>query len=341
VSGPLLEVQNLTKHFPVSDGLLRRRGVVRAVEDVSFSIPRGTTFAIVGESGCGKTTITKMVLGLETPTSGCILFNGVDLTRASQSELLAYRRQAQAVFQDPYASLNPRLRVRTIIAEPLLAHRIGNRAERRKRVLELLEVVGLPPAAADLSPHEFSGGQRQRIAIARALALNPSLIVLDEPTSALDVSIRAQILNLLADIQEQFSLTYLMVAHDLALVEHFSREVGVMYLGNMVEVGPTEVVFSRPSHPYTRALLASVPRPDPDYRPPPVIRGDIGTALAPPPGCKFHPRCSHATELCRTAAPATRQQGDGHRAACHLLDSAAQPERDPWTSKNFSKYTEL
>jgi oligopeptide/dipeptide ABC transporter ATP-binding protein len=314
---PLLEVRNLTKRFTGRGG-----GVVRAVENVSFSISRGATFALVGESGCGKTTVTKLVLGLEKPTSGEILFHGANLARASSSAMHAYRREAQAVFQDPYSSLNPRLRVRTIIAEPLMAHGIGDRASQRTRVAEVLDVVGLPKTAVDLYPHEFSGGQRQRIAIARALALKPSFMVLDEPISALDVSIRAQILNLLADIQDQFGLTYLIVAHDLALVEHFSSSVGVMYLGSMAELGPTEAVFSAPLHPYTKALLASVPRPDPEHRAPVgVIKGEIGSAMAPPPGCKFHPRCPFAVEICKTMPPVDRVLAPDQIVACHLAES--------------------
>jgi oligopeptide/dipeptide ABC transporter ATP-binding protein len=315
--GPLLDVRNLTKLFPVRGG-----GAVRAVENISFTIGRGETFALVGESGCGKTTVTKLVLGLEKPTSGAILFDGVDLAAASAAAWRSYRRQVQAVFQDPYSSLNPRLRVHTIIAEPLMAHGIGDRASRRQRVAELLDVVGLPAGAATLYPHEFSGGQRQRIAIARALALKPSFMVLDEPISALDVSIRAQILNLLAEIQDEFGLTYLVVAHDLALVEHFSSSVGVMYLGSMAELGPTASVFSEPRHPYTQALLASVPRPDPDHRAPVgVIQGEIGSALSPPAGCKFHPRCPYAAELCTTAPPVDRMLAPDQMVACHLADS--------------------
>jgi oligopeptide/dipeptide ABC transporter ATP-binding protein len=315
MSEALLEIQDLKKHFK-----LRGKGVVRAVDGVSFSIPAGETFALVGESGCGKTTIAKMVLLLERPTAGSIRFSGRDITIGSGAEHKAYRRQAQAVFQDPYASLNPRLRVRTIIAEPLMAHRVGDAAAIGKRVAQLLDTVGLPATAGGLFPHEFSGGQRQRIAIARALALNPRFLVLDEPISALDVSIRAQILNLLADIQDEFALTYLIIAHDLALVEHFSTRVGVMYLGSMVEMGPTEDVFARPSHPYTQALLASVPRPDPDHAPPlDVIRGEIGSAMAPPAGCKFHPRCPKAFAPCQDTIPAARLVAPDHLAACHLL----------------------
>jgi oligopeptide/dipeptide ABC transporter ATP-binding protein len=314
---PLLELRHLTKRFAGRGG-----GTVRAVEDVSFSIRRGETFALVGESGCGKTTVTRLVLALEKPTSGEIRFHGADLAQASSSAMHAFRRQAQAVFQDPYSSLNPRLKVHTIVAEPLMAHGIGDRASQRARVAEVLDVVGLPKTAAELYPHEFSGGQRQRIAIARALALKPSFMVLDEPISALDVSIRAQILNLLADIQAQFGLTYLIVAHDLALVEHFSSSVAVMYLGSVAELGPTEAVFARPMHPYTRALLASVPRPDPDHRPPlGVIKGEIGSALAPPPGCKFHPRCPLAVEICATTPPALRLLAPEQTVACHLAEA--------------------
>lgn len=315
MSGALLEIHDLKKHFKVHG-----KGVVRAVDGVSFSIPAGETFALVGESGCGKTTIAKMVLLLEKPTAGGIRFAGRDITLGTRAEHKAYRRQVQAVFQDPYASLNPRLRVHTIIAEPLRAHREGDSASIRKRVAQLLDTVGLPATASDLYPHEFSGGQRQRIAIARALALNPRFMVLDEPISALDVSIRAQILNLLADIQEEFALTYLIIAHDLALVEHFSTRVGVMYLGSMVEMGSTEEVFARPGHPYTQALLASVPRPDPDHRAPlDAIRGEIGSALSPPSGCKFHPRCPKAFAPCSTDVPPAYRTGQDHTATCHLL----------------------
>jgi oligopeptide/dipeptide ABC transporter ATP-binding protein len=237
-----------------------------------------------------------------------------------------YRRQAQAVFQDPYSSLNPRLRVHKIIAEPLMAHGVGDRTSQRARVLEMLDVVGLPKTSADLYPHEFSGGQRQRVAIARALALKPSFMVLDEPISALDVSVRAQILNLLADIQDEFGLTYLIVAHDLALVEHFSSSVGVMYLGSMAELGPTESVFSHPKHPYTQALLASVPRPDPDHRAPVgVISGEIGSAMAPPPGCKFHPRCPYAVDTCKTTPPLELELAPQHFVACHRADTFVPP----------------
>jgi len=313
-----LELRNLTKHFDVRTE--RGRGVVRAVNDVNLVIPDGQTVALVGESGCGKTTIAKLVLMLEQPTGGAVMFEGRTLTDMSRRELKNYRRHVQAVFQDPYASLNPRLKVAKIISEPILAHDRPERAALRKRVLELLDIVGLPATAADLYPHEFSGGQRQRIAIARALALQPKVIILDEPISALDVSIRAQILNLLMDIQKQFGLTYLLIAHDLALVEHLSTQVAVIYLGSVVESGPSAEIFAAPKHPYTQALLNAVPRPDPDFVPVAAESfDDTGSALAPPGGCKFHPRCPHVMPVCKTTDPALTPLADGRRAACHLL----------------------
>ena len=315
-----LELRSLSKHFTVRTE--RGRGLVRAVNDVNLLIPDGQTVALVGESGCGKTTIAKLVLMLEHPTGGDVMFQGRTLSGMSRREIKSYRRQVQAVFQDPYASLNPRLRVSKIISEPILAHDSIDRTTLRRRVLELLEIVGLPPGAADLYPHEFSGGQRQRIAIARALALRPSIIILDEPISALDVSIRAQILNLLMDIQKQFGLTYLLIAHDLALVEHLSTEIAVIYLGSVVESGPSAQIFAAPKHPYTQALLAAVPRPDPDYVPAVAETvEDTGSALAPPDGCKFHPRCPHAMPVCKTIDPPLSTLADGRRAACHLLTS--------------------
>jgi oligopeptide/dipeptide ABC transporter ATP-binding protein len=314
-----LELQHLTKHFPVRTD--RGRGLVRAVNDVNLAIPDGQTVALVGESGCGKTTIAKLVLMLEQPTGGAVMFEGKSLAAMSRREIRNYRRSVQAVFQDPYASLNPRLKVAKIVSEPILAHDSIDRASLRKRVLDLLDIVGLPATAADLYPHEFSGGQRQRIAIARALALQPKIIVLDEPISALDVSIRAQILNLLMDIQKQFGLTYLLIAHDLALVEHLSTEVAVIYLGSVVESGPSERIFADPKHPYTQALLNAVPRPDPDFVPVAAESfDDTGSALAPPSGCKFHPRCPHAMPVCKTIDPAVIALADGRRAACHLLN---------------------
>ena len=307
----MLELAGVTKHYRT------RHGVVRAVESVSLRVEPRTTMALVGESGCGKTTIAKMILQLEQPTSGAINFEGQNIATMNRTALQAYRRQVMAVFQDPYSSLNPRLRVGTIIAEPVLAHERKSRAELDKIVAEVLDVVGLPASAARLYPHEFSGGQRQRIAIARALALRPRLMVLDEPVSALDVSIRAQILNLLADIQTEFGLTYLIIAHDLALVEHFSSDVAVVYLGCVSEAGPTEQVFAVPQHPYTQALLAAVPLPDPDHvLSEAAAMGEIASAMNPPSGCRFHPRCPHAMDICKTTAPILT--GTPHAAACHL-----------------------
>jgi oligopeptide/dipeptide ABC transporter ATP-binding protein len=308
----MLQADSLTKHYRA------RHGTVRAVDDVSFTIEQGQTFALVGESGCGKSTIAKLLLMLEQPTSGRVLFQGRDITSLDRRALGAYRREVQAVFQDPYASLNPRLRVGAIIAEPVLAHERPSRSELRRAIDRALNVVGLPTSAAGLYPHEFSGGQRQRIAIARALALRPHMIVLDEPVSALDVSIRAQVLNLLSDIQAEFGLTYLIIAHDLALVEHFSTQVAVIYLGQLVETGSTAEVFASPRHPYTRALLDAVPVPDPD-RPlsVPDVAGEPASALEPPPGCRFQPRCPQAMSVCGVVPPPTA--GTGHRTSCHLL----------------------
>jgi oligopeptide/dipeptide ABC transporter ATP-binding protein len=310
----MLELDAVTKHYRT------KKGIVRAVESVSFAVRPKTTMALVGESGCGKTTIAKMILQLERPTEGAIRFEGNDIAAMNAAALKSYRRQVMAVFQDPYASLNPRLRVATIIAEPILAHENPGRAAVEKRVAEMLDVVGLPPNSGRLYPHEFSGGQRQRIAIARALALRPRMMVLDEPVSALDVSIRAQVLNLLADIQEEFGLTYLIIAHDLALVEHFSDDVAVVYLGRIAEAGPTGEVFAQPRHPYTQALLAAVPQPDPDHvLSETAAAGEIASALDPPSGCRFHPRCPLAIDICRSTVPPLR--GAPHAASCHLVEA--------------------
>ena len=330
----LLEVRNLTKTFASGGGWGTSPTLIHAVNHVSFSIPEGKTFGLVGESGSGKTTLLKMILGLERPTSGEILFEGADIVNVTRAGMLAYRKQTQAVFQDPQTSLNPRHKVSLIISEPLLVHQKLGKAQIRNRVEELLEIVGLPKTAADLYPHEFSGGQRQRIAIARALSINPRFLVLDEPISALDVSIRSQVLNLLADIQEELKLTYLIVAHDLALIEHFASAVGVMYLGEMVESGPTRQVFSTPRHPYTQGLLASVPRPDPD-RPPQLdaLSGEIPSPIKPPSGCKFHTRCKQAWDLCKQQAPARHAPTPDRIVTCHLNDPSltrnATPSAEP------------
>lgn len=310
----LLEARDLKKHYST------RAGVVKAVDGVSFVLEPGKTFALVGESGCGKSTIAKLILLLERPTSGTVVYDGQVVSAMRSRALRQFRRDVQAVFQDPYASLNPRLRIGKIVAEPMMAQGDLDRSAIRKRVEEALDVVGLHADAARLYPHEFSGGQRQRIAIARALAVRPKVVILDEPTSALDVSIRAQILNLLSDIQDEYGLSYLIIAHDLALVEHFSDVTGVMYLGNMVEQGPTTSIFSAPSHPYSQALLASAPRPDPDHRlPTDVIIGEIGSALAVPSGCPFHPRCPKRFAPCDNENPARQTTAPGTWARCHLL----------------------
>jgi oligopeptide/dipeptide ABC transporter ATP-binding protein len=310
---------NLVKHFPVKRGLLARQvAVVRAVDDISFSIDPGKTLGVVGESGCGKTTTAKMVLLLERPTGGIMRFEGQDLQALDGSSLRAYRRAVQAVFQDPYASLNPRMRVGSIIMEPLVTNESLAAAEVKKRLLRILDLVGLPERAADLFPHEFSGGQRQRIAIARALSLSPKVIVLDEPVSALDVSIRAQILNLLRDLQAQLGVSYLFIAHDLAAVAHMSHTIAVMYLGKIVEIGPAETVAKSPKHPYTQALFSAALPSHPDERRDEIIlAGEVPSPLAPPAGCRFHPRCPHALPRCSSEEPALLHES-GRLVACHL-----------------------
>jgi oligopeptide/dipeptide ABC transporter ATP-binding protein len=323
---PLLEASSLTKHFPVRRGLLGwSTGLVRAVDSVSFRIDAGTTLGLVGESGCGKTTTSKLVLGLERPTAGAIRFDGADVATLDGEGMRRYRRGVQAVFQDPYASLDPRMRVGSIIAEPLVINARPGATERRRRIQELLELVGLPERSAELFPHEFSGGQRQRIAIARALALSPRLIVLDEPVSALDVSIRAQILNLLRDLQKRFGVAYLFIAHDLAAVAHMSHTIAVMYLGQIVEWGEAADVALAPKHPYTQALFAAALPIDVDEpREEIVLSCEVPSPLAPPSGCRFHPRCPHAMARCETEEPALRREG-GRLVACHLYDPLTLP----------------
>ena len=314
----LLALEGVSCHFAMGGGR-----VLKAVDGVDLGVAAGQTYALVGESGCGKSTLAKLVLGLERLHAGRIVFDGTDVADLDRDGRRRFRARVQAVFQDPYSSLNPRLRVGTILAEPLTARGERGRVV-RERTAEVLELVGLPDHAARLYPHEFSGGQRQRIAIARALVPSPDLIVLDEPVSALDVSIRAQILNLLQDLQTELSLSYLLIAHDLALVEHTSDRLGVMYLGEIVESGPSVEVFADPRHPYTQALLAAVPRPDPEHpRASGHVTGEIATALDPPSGCRFHPRCPHAMEVCRSDAPTARGRDDRETPGagvvkCHL-----------------------
>lgn len=325
----VLEVDKLTKHFPIKAGILQREvGRIRAVDGVSFHLARGETLALVGESGCGKTTVARCILRALPPTSGAIRFvpndgETVDLARLSRSELRPLRRHIQMIFQDPYASLNPRMLVGDIIAEPMLVNGVPPE-ERQKRVLELLELVGLPSVARTRFPFAFSGGQRQRIGIARALALNPSLIVADEPVSALDVSVQAQIINLLLDLQDRLHLSMIFVAHDLGVVRHVSDRVAVMYVGRIVEIAPTNVIYQQPRHPYTAALLASVPKPDPEARDTaPPLTGDVADAANVPPGCAFHPRCRFAVERCRTERPELREVAPGRLTACHRADELA------------------
>lgn len=320
MSGPLLEVENLTKHFPIHGGFLNReKARVHAVDGVSFRVMRGETLGIVGESGCGKSTLGKTILKLIEPTAGTIRLKGKDITHLSRREMLPHRREMQVIFQDPYASLNQRMRVQDIVAEPLGNFDTGSRQERLEKVAALFARVGLRREAMHRYPHEFSGGQRQRLGIARALALNPDLIIADEPVSALDVSVQAQVMNLMMDLQQELGLSYLFIAHDLAVVQHISHRIGVMYLGRLVEITDRARLFADPQHPYTEALLASVPVPDPRRRRKRrVLKGDVPSPVNPPKGCHFNTRCPYAVERCFHEEPALREVAPGHWAACHL-----------------------
>jgi oligopeptide transport system ATP-binding protein len=322
VDNVLLEVKNLKMHFPVTSGILVQHtvGHIKAVDDVSFFVRRGETLGLVGESGCGKTTTGRCILQIYQPTAGTILFDDQDLCSMTGRELRGIRRQMQMIFQDPYGSLDPRMTAGDIIGEPLIVHGLSrNRREYQERVAELLSIVGLSTSMADRFPHEFSGGQRQRIGVARALAVNPQFIVCDEPVSALDVSIQAQIINLLEELQEKFDLTYLFIAHDLSVVRHISDRVAVMYMGHIVEVAERNEIYANPLHPYTKALLSAVPIPDPiidAQRERILLTGEVPSPLNPPRGCVFHPRCSMATEACQEVLPELQEVQPGHWAAC-------------------------
>ena len=318
---PLLSVQNLKKHFPVTKGLLLMKtiGWVKAVDDISFTLQQGETLALVGESGCGKTTTAKLILRLEQPTSGDVLIDGKDVHALSGSDLKDYRTMVQAVFQDPWSSLSPRMRVRNIVAEPLVINQKVSRAQVDERVKEVITSVGLRPEQASLYPHEFSGGQRQRIAMASALISHPKLIILDEPVSALDVSIRAQIMNLLVDLQQQYNVSYLVIAHHLATTRYMAHEVAVMYLGKIVEKARTEELFNNPLHPYTKALFSAALPSHPDIeREEIILRGEVPSPINPPSGCRFHPRCPMAKAECATVEPQEKEMASGHMVACHL-----------------------
>jgi len=322
MANPLLKVNNLVKYFPIRKGVFRRIvGWIRAVDDVSFEVYEGETLGLVGESGCGKTTTALAILRLEEPTNGQVIFDGRDITKMKKSDMRKERKNMQIIFQDPYSSLDPRMKIKDIIAEGMLTHNILNGHERYKRVGELLEKVGIPAEYMDRFPHEFSGGQRQRIGITRALALEPKIIMCDEAVSALDVSIRSQIINLLKDLQKEFNLTYLFIAHDLSVIKYISDRVVVMYLGKIVEIADKKELFANTMHPYTQALISAVPVPNPDYKKERIIlRGDVPSPVNPPKGCRFYPRCSKVMKICSEVEPKLKEIKAGHLCACHLYN---------------------
>ena len=329
----ILKVQNLKKYFPIRRGVFRRQvGEVKAVDDISFEVYRGETLGVVGESGCGKTTAGRTIIRLYEPTSGHVYFNGKDLATLSGGELRKMRRKMQMIFQDPYASLNPRMSVEGIVSEPLEIHRMTNGRQRKDRVAELLHLVGLNPALMNRFPHEFSGGQRQRIGLARSLALNPDLVICDEPISALDVSIQAQVVNLLEDLQKELGLTYIFIAHDLSMVRHISRRVAVMYLGKIMELTDRETLYKNPLHPYTQALLSAIPVADPEVeekRRRIILEGDLPSPANPPKGCNFNTRCPLAMDICFHVEPELIEVEADHWCACHLVEPTGQPARKP------------
>lgn len=321
MSDILLQVKQLKKHYPIDKGLFKPKDSVKAVDDVSFSVFRGETFGIVGESGCGKSTTGRTILRLHKPTSGQVIFNGIDINNLSYDEMRKTRRKLQMVFQDPYASLNPKKKIKHILMEPLRVHGLYSKEERFQKAVQIIETVGLHKSHLERYPHEFSGGQRQRIGIAKAVILQPDLIIADEPVSALDVSIQSQVINLLLELQKEFKLTYIFISHDLSVVKHITDRVAVMYLGKIVELAKTEDLYTNPMHPYTQALLSAEPIRNPDEKKERIIlKGDLPSPVSPPSGCTFHPRCISCMEICKTQAPPLVTLNNGHSIACHLVN---------------------